>query len=48
MYQAEKRKASVEFEEARQKEIESVASLRIEVDPRFKGVVDRYLAQLEK
>ena len=47
-YQAEKRKANVEFEEARQKEIAKVSALRIEVDARFKEVVDFYLGQLEK
>lgn len=47
-YQAEKRKASVQFEESRVKEIAKVSALRIEVDSRFKDVVDFYLGQLEK
>ena len=46
MYQAEKRKVNVEFEEARQKEIAEVAALRIEVDPRFKPTVDFFLSRL--
>ena len=47
MYQAEKRKVNVEFEEARQKEIAEVAALRIEVDPRFKPTVDFFLSRLD-
>lgn len=47
-YQAEKRKANVQFEESRVKEIAKVSALRIEVDSRFKDVVDFYLGQLEK
>jgi len=44
-YQAEKRKVQVEFEEARQKKIAKASALRIEVDIRFKDVVDFYLGQ---
>lgn len=47
-YQADKRKASVEFEEARQKDIAKTSALRIEVDTRFKEVINFYLGQLDK
>jgi len=43
---SDKKKASMEFEESRQKEIERIASLRIEVDPRFKTVINEYLSKM--
>lgn len=46
-YLAGKRKAEMEYEESRQKEIARVSALRIEVDPRFKPVVDGFLSQLQ-
>jgi hypothetical protein len=47
-YLADYRKASMEFEEARQKEIQEAVVLRIEVDARFKPVVDSFLKQIEE
>lgn len=47
-YMADKTKAMQEFESARQQEISNVAALRIQVDPRFKHVIDRYLKQIEE
>lgn len=47
-YQAAKRKASSEFEEARQKETGEVSALRIAVDARFKDVIDFYLKQVQE
>lgn len=46
-WNAERSKASMEFEEARQKEISETAALRIAVDPRFKAVIDTFMNQLE-
>ena len=45
-WQSAYKKAKMEFEELRQKEISKTASLRIEIDPRFKSTVDLYLNQL--
>jgi hypothetical protein len=45
-WQSAYKKAKMEFEELRQKEISKAASLRIEIDPRFKSTVDLYLNQL--
>jgi hypothetical protein len=42
-WNANLRKASHLFEEERQKEIETVASLRIAVDPRFQSAIDMFL-----
>lgn len=42
-WQANYRKASHLFEEERQKEIEKVAALRIEVDSRFQSTIDMFL-----
>lgn len=47
-YLSDYRKASMVFEEARQKEIQEAAALRIEVDVRFKPVVDNFLKQIEE
>jgi hypothetical protein len=44
---ASKRKAEMEFEEGRQKEIARISALRIEVDPRFQATVDFYLSRLD-
>jgi hypothetical protein len=46
-WNAERSKASMEFEEARQKEISETAALRIVVDFRFKVVIDNFMKQLE-
>ena len=45
-YQAELTKLSQDLELQRQTEIGEIASLRINVDPRFQDVIDTYLAQL--
>jgi hypothetical protein len=42
-----KRKAEMEFEEGRQKEIARISALRIEVDAKFKAVVDYFLTRLD-
>lgn len=39
--------AKQRFEKTRQEEIQKVAALRIDVDPRFQSVIDKYLKQLE-
>ena len=44
-YQAEVDKLRQDFEEARQNEIKNVASLRIQVDPRFQDVIDVFLTK---
>ena len=45
-WMAQRAQASNEFEEARQKEIASIAALRIEVSPIFKDTVDGFLSKL--
>lgn len=47
-YMADKTRAMQEFEATRQKEISNVATLRIQVNPRFKDVIDSYLKQIEE
>lgn len=45
-YQAELTRLRQELEFQRQTEINEIASLRINIDPRFQDVIDTYLAQL--
>lgn len=45
---AAQKQASSEFEEARQKEIASIAAVRIEVSPIFKETIDGFLSKMNK
>ena len=47
LYQQELQKEKQTFEAQRQNDIKVIAGLRIQVDPRFQGVVDSFLKQLE-
>jgi hypothetical protein len=44
-YQAEFLKLNQDFEEARQVEIKNIASLRIQIDPRFQAIIDVFLSK---